>query len=283
MKILTFDIEDWFHLLNNPLTENPSNWDQFESRIHLNMNTIFEILELTNTKATFFCLGWIAEKYPDVIKEIDRRGYEVGSHSYYHQLVYKQNSDSFEKDLERSIGELESLTGKKVKSYRAPSFSINQDSLWAFEILIRHGIKWDSSIFPAKRAYGGLNSVSRNEPFQMVTRNGLIKEFPMNTYNFMGSNLVFSGGGYFRFTPYNLVNYLTRSYTMSYFHPRDFDPNQPVIPGLKPIDRYKSYVGLKNSKKKLMRWLNQHNFIDIERANSLIEWDKSEIIRTNEL
>lgn len=283
MKILTFDIEDWFHLLNNPLTENPNNWGQFENRIRSNMDIIFEILDLTNTNATFFCLGWIAEKFPDVIKEIDKQGYEIGSHSFYHQLVYKQGVKSFEEDLKRSINVLESLTGKKVRSYRAPSFSIDNNSLWAYEILIKHGITWDSSIFPADRKQGGINVISRNKPFIISTNEGQLKEFPINTHKFLGKDYVFSGGGYFRLAPYEFINYLSKSYVMSYFHPRDFDPDQPMIHSLNPIDRFKSYVGLKNCKSKLVKWLKAHQFIDLEEADSTVEWNNSEIIAVNEI
>ena len=122
MNILTFDIEEWFHLLNNPLTKSPKNWSDFESRIERNMDSIFELLDKTNSKATFLVLGWIAKKYPHIVKRINDLGYEIGSHTHTHQLIFEQGKLNFKNDLEISINLLEDLTGKKIRIFRAPSF-----------------------------------------------------------------------------------------------------------------------------------------------------------------
>ncbi|MDP3443870.1 MAG: polysaccharide deacetylase family protein, partial [Ignavibacteria bacterium] len=158
MNILTFDIEEWFHLLDNESTKTIHEWKNYEVRIHENMERIFAILEKTNSKATFFCLGWIAETYPEVIKEIVARGYEIGTHTSMHQLIYEQTPKEFSIDLEHSVKTLEDLTGQKVKYFRAPGFSITENEKWAFEILVEQGIEVDSSIFPAARAHGGFPS-----------------------------------------------------------------------------------------------------------------------------
>ena len=135
MNILTFDIEEWFHLLDHKGTKTELEWGNYEKRIHSNMERIFHILEKSNQKATFFCLGWIAEKYPEVIKEIISSGFEIGCHSNKHQLVFEQSPLEFENDVERAVNTLEDITGSKIKYYRAPGFSITEKNKWAFEIL----------------------------------------------------------------------------------------------------------------------------------------------------
>lgn len=158
MKILTFDIEEWFHILDNDSTRTVKEWSNYESRIHSNMNRIFDLLDKSNQKATFFVVGWIAEMYPEVVKKIDNYGHEIGSHTHMHQLMHEQNKGELQEDLRKSILILESITGKKVKSFRAPGFSITEKNKWVFEILAENGITHDSSVFPAGRAHGGFPS-----------------------------------------------------------------------------------------------------------------------------
>ena len=172
MNILTFDVEEWFHLLDNDSTKTIKEWSQYESRIHANMDRIFDLLDRTNQKATFFCLGWIVENYPDVIRDIVERGYEVGSHSRMHQLVYEQKPKDFHADLEFSIKTMEDITGKKVKYFRAPGFSIREDNKWAFEIMASLGIEVDCSIFPASRSHGGFPSYTNPSP-SILTYEGI--------------------------------------------------------------------------------------------------------------
>lgn len=280
MRILTFDIEDWFHILDNQSTKNESDWQKFTPRIHANMDTIFEILDITNTKATFFVLGWIAEQHPDVVKKIVQAGHEIGSHSTFHQLVFEQTQLDFRNDLQRSIRTLEDITGKKVQMYRAPGFSITQSCNWAFEELIREGITIDSSIFPAKRGHGGYPEYGENTPSIIEFEGSILKEFPINTIKFANRNIIFSGGGYFRLAPYTMINRWSNSspYIMTYFHPRDFDPNQPVLKGLPLHRRFKSYVGLKSCRAKLEKWIQDEQFMSIHEADQLIEWDNAKRI-----
>lgn len=280
MRILTFDIEEWFHILDNAQTKTAKEWDSYESRIHQNMETIYDIVDRSNVSATFFVVGWIAEKYPEVVKEISNRGFEVGSHTHMHQLVYEQDRKSFFNDVEKSIKILEDSTGKKVKSFRAPGFSITDANKWAFEVLFELGIEIDCSVFPAGRAHGGLPQYGYSQP-SILKYNGLkIKEFPINTFNFLGQPIVFSGGGYFRFYPYQLIkSWLKKSeYVMTYFHPRDFDYGQPIVPGLSFTRRLKSYVGLKDSKNKLLNMLNDFDFLDLQTANQLVNWENQKEI-----
>ena len=281
MKILTFDIEEWFHILDNKETKGASDWVNFESRIHKNMDTIFEIIEKSNTRATFFVVGWIAKQYPEIVKEIVRRGFEVGSHTHLHQLAYEQDRQTFFKDVEKSIKILEDLTGKKVRSFRAPGFSITAHNKWAFEVLHELGIEIDASVFPAGRAHGGLPEYNEAKP-SILQYNGIqLKEFPINTHQIFGKPLIFSGGGYFRLLPFKYIKSWSSSadYVMTYFHPRDFDHKQPLVPGLSMPRRFKSYVGLKKCQPKLEQWLRDFEFVDIETANKQIDWGKVKTVK----
>lgn len=280
MKILTFDIEEWFHILDNDSTKTEKNWVNYESRIHQNMNKILDILETTNTKASFFVLGWIAEKYPEVVRAISERGYKIGSHTTMHQLVYQQDKNQFQSDVERSIKSLEDISGEKVNMFRAPGFSITEKNKWAFEVLYELGIEIDSSVFPAKRAHGGLPNYGSAKP-SILQYNGVqLKEFPINTQTILEKTIIYSGGGYFRVIPYFLLKKWTieDDYIMSYFHPRDFDPSQPMIQSLSLLRKFKSYTGLKNSESKLKKWLTDFDFFDIKSADEKISWDKAMIV-----
>jgi polysaccharide deacetylase family protein (PEP-CTERM system associated) len=275
MNILTFDIEEWFHILDNDSTKNEKNWANYESRIHKNMEKIFNVLDNTNTKASFFILGWIAEKYPEIVRAISDKGYEIGSHTTMHQLVYQQDKNQFQTDVNRSIKTLEDITGEKVKMFRAPGFSITENNKWAFEVLYELGIKIDSSIFPAKRGHGGFPNYGASEP-SILQYNGVqLKEFPINTKTILGKTIIYSGGGYFRVIPNYLLKKWSKEddYIMSYFHPRDFDPSQPMIQSLSLKRKFKSYVGLKSAESKLNNWLKDYEFLDIKTADNLIDWE----------
>lgn len=280
MKILSFDIEEWFHILDHDSINEVTKWNSFESRIHNNLDRILGILKENNTSATFFIIGWIGVKYPDIVKRIQECGYEIGSHSHMHQLAYNQSLNDFRDDLTRSINVLEDITGKKIKYYRAPGFSITEENSWALEVLIENGIEVDCSIFPASRAHGGMPSFGTATPSIIDFQGIQIKELPINTYPFWGNSIIFSGGGYFRILPYPLLKYLTRrsDYLMSYFHPRDFDFSQPKIKDLSLPRKFKSYVGLKSAERKFIKWINDFNFLDIREAIASIDWEKVEIV-----
>ncbi|CAN5146222.1 DUF3473 domain-containing protein [soil metagenome] len=276
MNILTFDIEEWFHILDNASTRTESDWSRYETRIHRNMDRIFQILDETNTRATFFCLGWVADKHPDIIRRIDAAGYEIGTHSYAHQLAYEQTPAQFQDDLERSIKHLQELTGKKVRSYRAPGFSIKEFNHWVFPILVEQGIEVDCSVFSARRSHGGDTSLGMFEPGYLNVNGTLLKEFPINTAPVLGQDLIFSGGGYFRLLPYSAIRVLMRrsNYVMTYFHPRDFDADQPMIPGLSRTRQFKSYYGLRNCWPKLKQLLTDFPFVDLAEAEQQVDWTK---------
>lgn len=279
MKILTFDIEEWFHILDNDATKTEAEWEGFESRLHGNMDKIHGMLE--EQKATFFCLGWVARKYPEILKEIDRKGHEIATHSDLHQLAYEQNRKTFQQDLERSIKSIEDVIGKKVRTYRAPGFSLMEQNKWVFEVLIKNGIEIDASIFPAERSHGGFAQFGHAEPCWIDIDGMRMKEFPINLSSFAGKNLIFSGGGYFRLFPYPILDVMTKNsdYVMTYFHPRDFDSEQPMVPGLNVIRKFKSYYGLKGCLSKLNKLIKKYKFVDIRTAEASIDWGNAKIVK----
>ena len=281
MNILTFDIEEWFHILDNNSTKTEANWAKYPSRIHENMERIFQLLEQTNQQATFFCLGWVARKHPDIIRAIAERGYEIATHSDLHQLAYEQSRTEFKNDLERSIKALEDVSGKKIKAYRAPGFSIKHENKWVFEDLIKHGIEVDCSVFPAKRSHGGFEQFGVAEPCWIDIDGMRLKEFPINTVNGFGQSLIFSGGGYFRLIPYPILKILTKKsdYVMTYFHPRDFDFNQPMIEELSRVRKFKSYYGLAGCLDKLQDLMTDFPFIDLASAEKLVDWNSAKVVK----
>lgn len=280
MNILTFDIEEWFHILDNYSTKTEAQWFGYEKRLDANMERIFELLERKNQKATFFCLGWIAREYPHIIRRIHEMGYEIATHSDTHQLAYEQSKDEFKTDLENSIKSIEDIIGKKVSIYRAPGFSIKEENKWVFEELVKHGIEIDCSIFPAARSHGGFASFGHAQPSILEIGDISLKEFPINLFEFGNKNLIFSGGGYFRIFPYWMIKYMTKrsDYVMTYFHPRDFDPDQPIIEELSATRKFKSYVGLSSAFDKLERMIDDFEFVDVNQANKTIDWEKAKKI-----
>ena len=237
------------------------------------MERIFRILEETDTKATFFVIGWIAKTYPDIVRQIASK-YQVGSHTMNHQLVWQQSREAFKEDVSSSIKLLEDITGQKVEAFRAPGFSIRESEGWAFEILHELGIRMDSSVFPAHHAHGGMPSYVSAVP-SWVEYNGIrMKEFPIVYRKIWGKHIVFSGGGYFRLVPYRLLRKWTREcpeYLLAYIHPRDLDAEQPMIEDLNYIRRFKSYYGLRGAEEKLKRWLMDFDFMDLRTADGLID------------
>lgn len=280
MYILTFDIEEWFHILDYDATKEEKGWSNYEYRLEANIERIFKLLDRNNQKGTFFVLGWIAQKYPNIVKKIDLLGYEIASHSNLHKLVYEQKPNEFKKDLEKSIKIIEDITGKKITIFRAPGFSITEKTKWAFYELVNLGIEIDCSIFPIKRTHGGFPSFGNAEPTIININGSNIKELPINFYNIFGYNLIFSGGGYFRLVPYWIIELIMEksNYVMSYFHPRDFDFEQPVLKDLSLLKHFKSYYGLKTAFHKIEKLVTDFKFIDIKTAKDLIDWKAVKVI-----
>jgi len=280
MHILTFDVEEWFHILDNESTKTEAEWYRYEHRLEQNMDRILGLLESKHLKATFFCLGWVAREFPHIIRSIADHGHEIASHSDRHQLVYEQKRDEFIEDLHRSVCELESITGSKVISYRAPGFSLMQQHDWAFEALVKQGIEIDCSIFPASRAHGGFATFGAARPVWVDACGVRLKEFPINLFPVAGRPFVFSGGGYFRLLPYQVISFMMErsDYVMTYFHPRDFDSSQPVIQELSIVRKLKSYYGLKSAFEKLDRLVSDYEFVDLASAVRNYDWARADVI-----
>lgn len=281
LRILSVDLEEWFHILENPMTSEPAQWDDFPSRLELQVAELLELLDEAHTKATFFVLGYVADRHRDVISEIAIRGHEIASHGYSHELVYTQTPAEFEADIERSLTAILKSCGRIVNYYRAPGFSITSSTPWAFGILESLGISVDCSIFPAPRAHGGFKDFPLNSPCRVVTQDlRTMNALPMSVAKRFGLRLPYSGGGYFRLLPQVLINNLTKNedYVMTYFHPRDFDPNQPLAPGLSPYRRFKSYVGLTRAQAKFRAMLNAHDFSTVGQATANIDWSQTPVI-----
>ena len=274
MNILTFDIEEWFHLLDFDATRTEHEWDKFEVRIYDNVERILGILEDTDTRATFFIIGWIARRYPDVVRRISEK-YQIGCHTMRHQLVWQQTPEEFRRDVETGVKTLEDITGKKVECFRAPGFSIHESEAWAFEVLNDLGIKYDCSVFPALHAHGGMPSYPKDAP-GIIHYNGVeMKEFPVSFKNIAGRHVVFSGGGYFRFFPLNRITKWTkqRDYNMCYFHTQDFDTGQPNVSKDLPLARrFKTYYGIKGAFEKFKSFLDEFEFVNVREADKMIEW-----------
>ncbi|MDE6002127.1 MAG: polysaccharide deacetylase family protein, partial [Prevotella sp.] len=275
-----FDIEEWFHLLDNDSTRSEEQWKTYEVRIHENIDRIFRILEDTDTKATFFIIGWIAKTYPEVVRHIAEK-YEIGSHTMTHQLVWQQTPEEFRQDVDSSIKLLQDLTGQPIKYFRAPGFSIRESEAWAFETLCDLGVEVDCSVFPAHHAHGGMASYGKGEPAIIEVNGKRIKEFPISTREVYGHHLIYSGGGYFRLFPYGLIKKWANAdsdYLLSYIHPRDLDAGQPMIKELPLSRKFKSYVGLKGAEEKLRKFLIDFNFTDLSTAVADYDWNKAKKI-----
>jgi len=280
MHILSFDIEEWFHLLEHDAVRQEKSWSSFDRKLPRMLGRILDLLEETGAKATFFCLGWVAREYPELIRDIDRAGHEIGSHSDVHTLIFEQSPQQFRDELRRSKDSLEQVVGKPVRTFRAPGFSLTPRCAWAFEMLVEEGFAVDCSVFPARRAHGGFPNFGSARPLRIGTASGELREFPMNTAEVAGRRLVFSGGGYFRLLPLRLLQQLWRrsDYTMTYFHPRDFEPDQPYLPGLGPIRRFKSYYGLGRAESKLRAILREFPFENVAAAEKEVNWSEVPLV-----
>ena len=265
MNILSIDLEEWFQLFTPPNEA----WEAYETRIYKNTEVLLSMLEEADIRASFFVVGWVAKKYPDLVREIANR-YEVGAHSMNHIRVGELGREGFRKDTEEAIKTIEDIIGEKVRMYRAPGFSIDKNRLWAFDIIMENGIEIDSSLVVDKRKLG----FESKKPF-IISSNGMeIREMPIIPKRLLGFSSIFSGGGYFRFFPYSLIKKWSKAldYNMHYIHPRDLDCSQPRLKDVSLLQRFRSYYGLSGAKTKLINLINDFDLIDIAEAERRIDW-----------
>lgn len=252
-----------------------SNWHQYEERIDIGLSFILWELKKRKLKATFFILGWIAEKYPEKVAKILDDGHEIGNHTFSHKLVYEQSKEEFRLDVERAMEAIFPITKQATTMFRAPGFSITRNTQWAFKELSDLGFEIDASVFSSNRAHGGFAEISYQEPFSIdCGKSQPIIEFPTIPSNLIGLSVVCTGGGYFRLCPDFLRKSLQRDmdkYSMWYFHPRDFDCEQPRLPNLSLSKKFKSYVGLKSSPRKFQSLLDELNFCTIGEAQTELD------------
>lgn len=279
--IITFDIEDWY---NHDDYSRDFAWEKHEVRIYEGAEKILTSLAERNMKGTFFCVGWLAEHHPQVIKDIAAAGHHLGCHSYQHELASRFTKEEFKEDTYKAKCLIEDVAGCEVDAFRVPSFSITKNNLWAFDVLAELGFKYDSSVFPSTHEFGGIPTYPA-KPSILHTHNGDLKEFPISLGHFMGREIVFSGGGYFRVMPYFLLRKWTKKseYLLSYFHPSDFDPGQPQMPQLSLMRQFKNRVGLKGSYKKYNRYIKEFDFVDFREADKQIDWAKCSQINIDDI
>lgn len=255
----TVDVEDYFHVSAFASMIRPEDWDQYECRIERSTRQILELAAKHSTRGTFFVLGWVAERYPQLVREIQSAGHEIGCHSYWHQLVYELGPDRFRADLVKGRDLLETITGSPVRLFRAPSFSITRQSLWALDILIEEGFGVDSSIYPIRHDRYGIPGACRT-PHVIATPAGHIQEYPGMTCHVAGMTVPVGGGGYLRLFPWSATLRLLRQIRKEqrplnvYLHPWEVDVHQPRIPAsLK--SRFRHYQNLKTTAPKLSKLL----------------------------
>ncbi len=261
---LTIDVEEHFQVHAFETVIDRSTWDHYPSRVVANTQRILHLLAEHDAHATFFVLGWVADRYPDLVKEIAADGHEIATHGYWHELVYRQTPDEFAADLCRSLEVIgRALKGLQPAGYRAPAFSITKQSLWALDILHEHHIAYDSSIFPlvAHDRYG-INNANR---FANQMHGGLW-EFPVSTIRLGKQNWPVAGGGYFRLFPLPITRHAIRHLNgqgypaVIYLHPWEFDPDQPRVPNAPLLSRFRHYVNIDKTENRLRVLLNQFKF-----------------------
>lgn len=259
VNALSIDVEDYFQVAAFAGQISITDWDRCESRVERNVDLILGLLADYETKATFFTLGWIGDRYPSLVRRIVHEGHELASHGYSHQKATLQSSREFSEDITRAKSALEDIGGIEVKGYRAPSFSIGSGNMWALECIEKAGYKYSSSIYPVKHDHYGLPDFPR---FPLKIRSSLV-EIPISTTRFFNRNWPVGGGGFFRLFPYQLsrwglrrVNQVDGKPAIFYFHPWEVDPDQPRVPGVSRRSKFRHYLNLNRTESRLRRLLS---------------------------
>lgn len=263
--ILSVDVEDYYHVEAFSDVVPRTAWDSYPGRVVDNTRAALDLFDECGVKATFFILGWVAERHPGLVGEIVRRGHEPACHSYWHRLIYKLDPDEFREDTRRAKACIEDAAGEPVFGYRAPSYSITVASLWALDALAELGFRYDSSIFPIHHDVYGIPSAPR-APFRIVTDNGELTEFPMTTFRLLGHmNFPVGGGGYLRMLPYWYTRLGVRRALadgvplITYIHPWEIDPGQPRLPG-RLKSRLRHYHNLDKTAARLRKLVQNARF-----------------------
>ena len=265
VNALSFDIEDWFHLVDIKAVSDTEQWGSFPSIVERRTEEILDICAQHGATATFYFLGWIAERYPGLVRRVVEAGHEIGTHSYWHRKVCDLDEATFREDLLRSIKVIENAGGAEVTSFRAPSFSITPGTEWAFDILMDAGLRYDASLFPVPRENGGYPCPEVPHLFTAAPSGRVMPELPMSLMRLGPTRVGFSGGGYLRLFPTWLIHRGFRALNrrgipgIVYLHPRDFAPDCPVVE-MSRARRFKCYVGLSSTAAKLHSILSRYQF-----------------------
>ncbi|NGZ95896.1 MAG: polysaccharide deacetylase family protein [Nitrospira sp. WS110] len=272
---LSFDVEEHFQVSAFESPMRRRHWGQFESRVEENTEKLLGLLADNGVQATFFVLGWVAERYPSLVRRIASGGHEIASHGYGHELITSQTPVAFREDIRKAKGILENILSGPVLGYRAPSFSITKDTMWATQILVEEGYGYDSSIFPVLHDRYGVPSANP-EVHQLLTASGLLWEVPPSTVKYMGVRLPVAGGGYFRLYPYMVLRAFLKklegqgSSLVMYMHPWEFDPDQPRMEG-SLLSRLRHYLNLDKTECRMRALLQDFSFAPIRQVFSPIE------------
>ena len=269
---LTIDVEDYFQVAAFADIVSSRDWDAMEQRAHNGMAVILQLLKKHGVYATFFIVGWLAEKHPDIVSAIVADGHEIGCHSYWHRHIFDLTPEEFREDTFKAKAVLEKISNKKITAYRAPSYSITRKSLWALDILKDAGFTTDSSIFPIAHDIYGIPDAPRF-PYEMPDL-GLV-EFPVSTAIFFGRRIPVSGGGYFRLFPYwftkmalKKINDQEKQPFVFYIHPWEIDPDQPRFKHARLFSRFRHYNNLQKTRGRFERLLNDFDFVPLPAAIS---------------
>lgn len=265
VNAMTVDVEDYFHVSVFDGILPRSRWDALESRVAANTDRLLAIFAETGIRATFFVLGWVAERCPDLVARIAGQGHEIASHGSAHRLVYDMTPAAFRDDVRRSKAVLEEAAGVEVAGYRAPSYSITPRSLWALDVLIEEGYRYDASIFPIHHDRYGI-PLSPRAPYRLQRESGAILEAPASAVRYGPLNLPVGGGGYFRILPYGWtrwgiarINRIEHRPAIFYIHPWEIDPDQPRLQaGL--LSRFRHYRNLHETESRLRRLIADFRF-----------------------
>jgi polysaccharide deacetylase family protein (PEP-CTERM system associated) len=273
---LTIDLEDYFHVSAYAANVGAEDWDSYPSRVAQNTERLLELLAENNCTATFFVLGWVAEKHPNIVLRVAAAGHEIACHSYLHRKVFDLTPEEFRADTRRAKILIEQAAGRKVCGYRAPSFSITSKSSWALGILAEEGFEYDSSIFPVEHPSYGVPTAPRT-PFRVNTASGRILEFPMATLSLGKTTAPIGGGAYLRLLPYSYTRWAIRhtnahenTPVFVYLHPWELDPEQPHMGGSASA-RIRHYFGLRGTEKKLSRLLRHIKFGPVREIRDSLE------------
>ena len=262
INALSCELEDWFHILDSDRVPSIDTWDSLTWRVERNTERLLELFEETHVHATFFCLGWMAERVPQLVRRCQRAGHEIGSHGYAHVLAYRVGRQAFREDIVRSKEILEDITGVAVAGFRSPGFCVREDNQWLFEVVAEAGFRYDASVFPTHHGHGGLRAAPA-EPYIVETSQGALVEIPVSTVTVLGHRICLFGGGYLRISPLPLIRWGIRMLhgggrpLIVYVHPREIDPDHPRLP-LTPWRQFKCYTNLHTTMPKL-RWLCDHH------------------------